>query len=227
MATSASSSASASASTTPSWTTVFKSNLSDMYEMVSSGYDDCILTGSGAVALLVLAKGTSDDIARLPKPNDLDFLVVDHDTVAKPYQFGPYTIKSTQSVTTKSVTYEVLNGSSFDLMSVPRVSFVVIDNIKVILPSSLLDMYRDENREKDHVKIQILQNMINSDTLFNLVERSAKIEKAGRPAFDMNDDSVPGRLNFGFGDDSDEEEDTGGLAGRLDFGFGDDSDEEN
>ena len=216
----------ASASATSSWTTEFKSNLSDMYEMVSSGYDDCIMTGSGAVALLVLAKGTSDDIARLPKPNDLDFLVVEHDTVAKPYKFGPYTIKSTQSVTTKSVTYEAHGGSSFDLMSVPRVSFVVIDNIKVILPSALLDMYQDENREKDHVKIQILQNMINSDALFNLAERFAKIEKAGRPAFDMNENNAMGRLDFG-GDDEDEEEGMGGLAGRLDFGFGDDSDEEN
>ena len=212
------------AATDTNWIHTFRANLNDLYPVVSKSFDNCILTGSGALALLVLTYGMGDDKRRLPIPNDLDFLVVQNDTVIKPRHIGTYSIKSSQCETTQSITYEENSdaSTSFDLMSIPKMQYCVINGINVILPSKLLKEYMGNKRSSDCTKIEILQQMINSDVFFNMKEITANSKDTSKRLVNMG--GMRGRLDFG---DDDDEDDV--AIGRLDFGGfrSDDEEEEN
>ena len=208
------------ASGTEQWREAFITELNNTYSLVSSYFENCVLTGSAAVAFLSM-KSNSPFLHDLSKPNDFDFLVVSHNTTVKPENIGSYSIQSFQSVTTKSVSY-IGNSGKLDIMSIPKLTVYKIDGISVVIPTDLLQTYCYEKRNGDNVKILALQWIVESNFFSKETSSKLEIEKRKAP---LNRQFCAKVLNFGNcdADDEDEEddesEDNDYTPNRLCFGY--------
>ena len=182
-----------------------------------------VLTGSGALKILYkkyLEANQSDLQKELDFPvNDLDFLVfkdksqtIDTNIFVLPNNVVYNTIPEHKTIM-RSKTFqnqEATHVKSFDLTytNIP-ISAIVVDDIPIIHPSTLLEYYSDLN--EGSVKHQIIRDI--SEFISQNFERVTINNKRQRT---FNNENINSLQKIKFDDDDDEEDDVK-ITGKLNF----------
>lgn len=131
--------------------TTFKDNLKTTYDIISTKFNNIVITGSSAL-LCILLNNNLEIPSELLKPNDIDILVVQNTDITIK-KIGSYISKQDIS---SSKTFS--NGNnSFDIIKCSKVKYIKIDDMNIINPLSLLTMYKIDERDNDKIKIKILE----------------------------------------------------------------------
>ena len=159
----------------PLWFRHFYSQLESISKLFTQ---DVVLTGSGALTMLLMYANRDDLLNKMTQPNDLDFVYVSVGTnYYSPNKIGEFNrlqppqrsvqyIKNIQASQsnhndTKLQDFEI---KSFDMTQVPKISYIVINGINVITPTVLLSYYTNEDDpkliDKNIQKISILNELI-------------------------------------------------------------------
>jgi hypothetical protein len=156
----------------PDWYNKFENELKDIYFNVKVSTDNLTVGGSAAIALILKKLNMLSELNTFDKPNDFDFMYIDKDVS------HPNILNFTKSINTleKSITYDRKNNrelytfNSFDLIFIPSkggsIYNIIIDDIYVLHPKSLLSYYKDNdfdttrNQDKDQRRITILENIL-------------------------------------------------------------------
>jgi hypothetical protein len=205
----------------------FFSELAEIYNILGNtfGSESVVLSGSSAIFYLVMKhpyfensdmknsvlSNLNYDESNLPA--DFDFFIVRKLDITN-QRLGPYV--SDQSAVGSKTFYLKNNlsddlGRTFDLISIPSISYFEIDGVKIIKPSLLLDNYLDNRRTKDSLKIKFLKTIIDHfdsydyeslsiqkkrSIMFDLDETSSDIPSLNTPCFDTPCFDTPRRKLF-------------------------------
>ena len=181
-----------------------KGGLIETYAALFDSYfgTDWILTGSEAVRLLAEHFGIGHTIA----PSDLDVLVVSKDMFYRD-RIGSFV--RTVDTPMRSMTFQDPAGRSFDLMTVPKETYVVVPYqgipVRVKYPAGLLQDYKSElatrgnKQNADWIKIFVLEQVLMRSDLPPTVLDTRVRRNRSMNAMNVNNVPVPvsrGPLSF-------------------------------
>ncbi len=169
-----------------SWVPGWLNHIEETYNLTNEYFQNIVLTGSSALVYLVCNHPFfSNDIEQYLKelgysetirPKDVDILTIQRTDIVQT-KIGLYH----SSIDPRShKTYIHNNGSQFvDIMTCRITTYILVNNLKIIIPSKLLSWYEDEMRTNDVLKIKFLEQY---NKLFN--HEGIVINFSVRPPFD-------------------------------------------
>jgi hypothetical protein len=147
----------------PSWFPEFLSHLENISSIVSSEYPNYVITGSGALVLILHHLERYDLMEGLVRPSDIDFIVTSDIKEIRRRTMGRFSRK--QERAERSVTYQDNEGNDvFDITIVPKINrWLELNDLRVLPINTLLSYYIEDERGVDEPKISVLREIDASD----------------------------------------------------------------
>jgi len=175
----------------------FNTNLIRVFDLVSSRFDEVVITGSSAIVFFILHHPSfSADANEILEylgydayngPNDIDLISISN-TDIHISKIGEFV--SEQSICgSKTFVSSVYENRRFDIIKMPKCKYIELNGINIIHPSALIAHYRNNYRDIDERKLAFL---IENEHIFDEIDYEIfdVKHKQRRTPIDVEDNDV-------------------------------------